>query len=111
MGRPPKKNLPTDLNNALHQIGLNLLDLREDRGLSQSELARQSGVSLTTINEIETRKFRDIRISTLSSLAATLKVPLIEFFRTSDIRLSDQDQARLLKASEAIWRISKKLRS
>lgn len=77
MGRPPKANLPPDLTELLRQIGRNVSALRTRKRFSQTELSRRSKVSLTTINEIETRQFRDIRLSTLSAIARTLGVPVV----------------------------------
>ncbi len=110
MGRPPKSDLPHELGLLLKKIGNNIVALRQEKGLSQAELARRSKVSLTTLNEIESRPFRDIRLSTLFSIARTLEVPVIRLFEFSDIELNSRDQARLLKASEAIVQIARKLR-
>lgn len=111
MGRPPKASLPADLSSILRLIGSNLTALREEKGLSQAELARKSQVSTTTLNEIETRQFRDIRLSTLSSLARALDVPVVRLLQSSDVELQSRDQVQLLKASEAILRITRKLRA
>lgn len=79
-------------------------------GLSQAELARRSKVSITTVNEIETRQFRDVRLSTLSALARTLQIPVVRLLQSPDFDLSSRDQTQLLRASEAIFRITRKLR-
>jgi transcriptional regulator with XRE-family HTH domain len=111
MGRPPKTSLPSDLSSLLRVIGANITALREEKGLSQAELARKSQVSTTTLNEVETRQFRDIRLSTLSSLARTLDIPVVRLLQSSDVELQSRDQVQLLKASEAILRITRKLRA
>src|SRR4051812_17919020 len=110
MGRPVKSHLPAELAGLLKQIGANLTDLRAKKGLSQAELARRSKISTTTLNEIESRQFRDVRLSTLSALAHALGVSVIEVLQSSDVEINSKDQARLLKASEAIVRITRKLR-
>lgn len=111
MGRPPKTNLPNELTQLLKKVGSNLSAIRKEKGLTQSELARRSKVSITTINEIETRRiFRDIRLSTLTALSSALGVPATRFFWSSDLELHQRDQAQLLKASEAISRIAQKIR-
>jgi transcriptional regulator with XRE-family HTH domain len=109
MGRPPKSDLHPELQKWLRQIGANLLSLRQEKGLTQAQLAAKSKISVTTINEAEARRFRDIRMSTLVSLAEGLDVSVSLLLRVSDVKLRSTDQARLLKASEDILRITKKL--
>lgn len=109
MGRPPKKDLHPDLSKWLQQIGGNLAALREEAEMSQAELSRRSKVSLTTINEIESRRFRDIRMSTIVALARGLGTSPMLLLRSSELKLKSSDQTRLLKASEDILRITKKL--
>jgi len=111
MGRPPKSELPHELAALLRRISANLREARQKKGWSQSELGKQSRISLTTVNEIETRQFRDIRMSTLVSLASALDISAIELLKGSDLDLSSNDQAQLLRASETIMKISRKIRS
>ena len=110
MGRPPKPELPFELKVLLKQIGINIRIIREERGISQAELARRSSISTTTMNEIETKRFRDIRLSTLTAISQALNVPVIEILKSTDVDLESKDQARLLKASEDLLKITKKLR-
>src|SRR5262245_664420 len=109
MGRPPKADLSARLLKLLHLIGSNLAALRDEQSVSQADLARLSKVSLTTINEMEARRCRDVRLSTLSSIAQALDVPLTRLFAKSDLDLNEKDRAQLLQASEAIARITRKL--
>ena len=53
--------------------------IREEAGLSQSQLARESGVDRATINKIEQGK-RSPSIATLESLSRTLGVEIADFF-------------------------------
>jgi transcriptional regulator with XRE-family HTH domain len=110
MGRQPKTDLPADLRELLREVGANIAIFREEAGISQSELSRRSKISLTTINEIETRRFRDIRLSTLCSIAKALQVPVLKLLENTSIDVDSRDQAQLLKASEALWKITRKLR-
>lgn len=110
MGRVPKNNLAKRFSDVLQQIGLNIRYHRQEKNLTQAELARRAGISNTTLNEIETRQFRDIRLSTLSALAQALDVPLIHLIRDSDVEISSRDHATLLKATESILRITQRLR-
>jgi transcriptional regulator with XRE-family HTH domain len=85
---------------------------REKLGLSQAELARRSKISLTTLNELESRSFRDIRLSTLVALSQNLKLPVAALFYESDLDFaSSSDQAQFLKASETLSHITKKIKS
>ncbi len=53
--------------------------LRRSKGLTQQELAKQSGVSQYTITEVETGR-REPRPSTLRKLAEALDVEVADFF-------------------------------
>ena len=110
MGRPTKDSLPKDLSQLLQQIGNNISVIREDRELSQAALARQAQVSITTVNEIETRKSRDIQLSTLTSIARVLNVEVAQLLQGSDLELNSRDQEQHLKASDTLLRITRKLR-
>ena len=109
MGRKPKATLSAEFVRLLQQVGGAIAAVRTERGISQAELARRAGVSNTTLNEIETRQFRDVRLSTLSSIAEALSVPVSYLFENSNLDLSLTDQTRLLRASETILQITKKL--
>lgn len=50
-------------------IGEQLRQLRKDRGLTQSELALQTGLSYSFINQVERGK-QSVRLDSLSRLAA-----------------------------------------
>jgi transcriptional regulator with XRE-family HTH domain len=51
-----------------------LREILEARGISQSELARQSGVSFATINRLATNATRQVSLDTLDKIATTLGV-------------------------------------
>ncbi len=109
MGRPPKQKLAADFKELLEYVGKNIRAIRMEQGISQTKLAKDSGVSLTTLNEIESKYHRDIRLSTLSSFARILKVSVLEFFQESDLDLSTSDRQRLKKASEDLLILTQKL--
>lgn len=46
----------------------------DEGGMSQSELARRSGVSFTTVNAIANNKTRRVDLDTLDALASVLNV-------------------------------------
>lgn len=97
------------LQKTLRVIGANLRQLRTERGISQVAIAASAKISLTTLNEIEARRFRDIRLSTLCSVARALSVPAIQLMTESDLKLKHSDQTRLLRASEEILSITRKI--
>lgn len=57
------------------EVGERLRRLRQDGGLSLSELARRSGVGKGTLSELETGQ-RNPTLETLYALTTALKVPL-----------------------------------
>ncbi|MFJ3958419.1 helix-turn-helix domain-containing protein [Arthrobacter sp. NPDC090010] len=56
-------------------IGRNVLTLREARGMTLTQLAREAGIGKGTLSEIESGK-RNPTVETLYSLCAPLNVPL-----------------------------------
>src|ERR1022692_3797803 len=56
-------------------IGDRVRDVRKRRGLSQSELAGLSGVSISLIRKLEQAERQDARLETLRKLAVALRVP------------------------------------
>lgn len=110
MGRRPKTNIPPQLSELLAAIAANVRDLRLAAGMTQTELAAQAKISLTTMNEIETKPLRDIRLSTLVAIASVMSVPVVRLLEGSDVNLSSRDHAKLVKAGEEILRITRKLR-
>jgi len=55
-------------------LGRNLRRAREQRALTQEEVAQRSGVHATEVSRIESGK-RDPKVSTLERLAAAVGVP------------------------------------
>lgn len=55
--------------------GKSLKEIRKRRGLTQSELAKASGVSLSIIRKLEQGERESARMETLRKLAASLRVP------------------------------------
>lgn len=108
MGRLPKSHLPQKLSSALKVIGANVRVLREESGLSQVELAQKAQISATTLNGIESKSDRDVRVSTLVALSEVLDVSLIEFFVETDLEISSSDKDQLLQASDLIQRLVRK---
>ncbi len=65
--------------------------IREGAGISQSELARRSGVDRATINKIEQGR-RSPSIATLEALAETMGVEVADFFPKTQPQLPLHDQ-------------------
>ncbi len=55
-------------------VGKKLRALREAQDLSRAELAQRAGVSAETVEAIEMRAERDVRLATLRALAKALGV-------------------------------------
>lgn len=60
-------------------VGIKLRTIREERGLSQRELAQRAGISTNAVSLIE-RDENSPSVSTLQSLAAALNVKMSYFF-------------------------------
>ena len=61
-------------------MGYKIKEARENKRLSQEELAKRSGVSRTTIVFLENGKTEDVKISTLQKLASALGMTVQEIF-------------------------------
>lgn len=61
-------------------MGYRLKEIREEKGITQEELERVSGVSRQTISAIENDKAGDIKIGTLKALANALDTTVDRIF-------------------------------
>lgn len=57
-----------------------LKEYRKEKGMSQEELSKKSGVNRTIIHYIETGKDVDTKLSTLTALAQALDKTVSEIF-------------------------------
>ena len=71
----------------LELFALQLKKVRKEAGISQNQLAFESGVSLSQIARIETAKINPT-LSTIFSIARALEIPLSKLF---DFQLSDNE--------------------
>lgn len=62
-------------------IGDNIRRIRSEKDISMSELAKITGLSRYTINNIEYSRLKDIRLSTLQKIAAALNVDIAELIQ------------------------------
>lgn len=109
MGRPPKNYKHPELLRLIKIVGANIKLIRESRQLSQAELARRASIAATTLNELETRSCRDIRLSTLIAIATALDEDVRGLFGESNVKMSSEDREKLLRASEDILKITRKI--
>ncbi|MDH2389108.1 helix-turn-helix domain-containing protein [Streptomyces sp. HNM0663] len=64
-------------------LGDRLRDVRKRRGMTQQELARESGVSVSLIRKLEQGERQDARLETVRRLAASLRVPTMRLVAES----------------------------
>ena len=83
--------------------------IREEAGLSQAQLARESGVDRATINKIEQGK-RSPSIATLESLSRALAVEIADFFPKDQAPLPNFEQGHETAARGAALERYKSLR-
>jgi len=55
-------------------------EYREKRGLTQEELSKLSGISRTTISDLENSKLEEISTKTMKALSSALKVNITTLF-------------------------------
>lgn len=67
------------------KLGDRLRQRRKSLGLSLEDLSRLSGSTVPTLSNIERGK-RDVKLSTLVSLAGALRVDLSELFVTNEVK-------------------------
>jgi transcriptional regulator with XRE-family HTH domain len=72
-----------DLLQVKIKLGERVRSLREKRGLSQEDLAHETGFGRSFMSAIERGK-KDVRISTLVKLATIFKVSLSQLLRGID---------------------------
>lgn len=77
---PQQSNTPQQSNAIDHAIGSALRDLRESRGITARQLAKNSGISAAMISRIENGQVSP-SISTLQALSLALEVPIVSLFR------------------------------
>jgi transcriptional regulator with XRE-family HTH domain len=83
-------------------IGDRLRRLRRERGLTQEELAAESGVSYSVISMLERGKRTAARLSTISSLANALDCEIGELVDRRDHLQQDRDGGRVLAVRDTL---------
>jgi len=108
MSRPTKSELPKELALVLKTLSKNIRSLRKEKDLSQADLAKAAGISVTTLNEFESKGHRDIRVSTLVSVANILNVNVLDLFLNSELPASSTEMEQLLQVSRTLNKIVQK---
>jgi transcriptional regulator with XRE-family HTH domain len=66
-------------------VGYRIREIRESKGISQTELSERSGISRATIWKLETDDKAVTMTSTLLKIASALGVSLDEIFLADDV--------------------------
>ncbi|MFC4586519.1 helix-turn-helix domain-containing protein [Sphaerisporangium corydalis] len=83
-------------------IGRQLKRTREDRGLTQEQLAERSGLSRDIIAKLEQGRRRSARLTTIMRLANALDVELAEMIGKRDRMGADRDGGSVLALRDAL---------
>lgn len=59
---------------------LNIKRLREEKGMTQEQLAEKASVNRSLLNQLETGKLKNTSINTLQKIADTLNCKITELF-------------------------------
>lgn len=106
--RLKKQYRNTALSKIVAHVGAMLRYYREECKISQNKLSKVSGVSISTINEIENCVVNDIRLSTISTLAQYLEIDPLKLMAPSNIQFSDDDRKDFQIAVKLLNKVSKR---
>jgi len=109
MPRLEKKYDDKFLVRLVGHVGKMLRYYREQAGLSQNKLAKLSGVSISTINEIENCVVNDVRFSTVTTLAKYLEVDPLKLIVPGNFHLSEDDKKDFRMAIKTLDRINRRV--
>ena len=59
---------------------LNIKKVREEKGMTQEQLAEKANVNRSLLNQLETGKLKNTSINTLQKIADTLNCKITELF-------------------------------
>ena len=59
---------------------LKIKSVREEKGMTQEQLAEKANVNRSLLNQLETGKLKNTSINTLQKIADTLNCKIIELF-------------------------------
>jgi immunity repressor protein len=64
----------------MKKMVLNIKRLREEKGMTQEQLAEKANVNRSLLNQLETGKLKNTSINTLQKIADTLNCKITELF-------------------------------
>ncbi len=67
-------------NDLAKQVAKRIKEIRINKGLTQEQVAKASGMKYKYYQEIEGKNPRDMRLSTLGRIAKGLNTDLLDFF-------------------------------
>ncbi len=109
MPRVKKKYGDKSLALLVKNVGQMLKHCREEMDLSQNQLGKKSGVSISTINEIENQNVNDIRLSTICTLAKYLKVDPLLLLTPTNMKMREDDIKEFKKVCRVLNKINTRL--
>jgi transcriptional regulator with XRE-family HTH domain len=74
----------------MNNVGNRVVELRQQRGLSQYKLYQLAGISQATLSEIESNK-KVPTVTTLAKICKALNISLSAFFSEDDVIAANQD--------------------
>lgn len=84
-----------------HSIGLRVKSARQQKGLTQAELAEAIDKAFETISNIERGKTAP-SFGTLADISVALGVPMREFFEIEEEDLSDDHQRLIMRVNTLV---------
>ena len=109
MPRTNKHHNDKYLSKLVTQVGRLLRYYRVEAGYSQNQLAKISGVSISTINEIENCIVNDMRLSTISTLGHHLGIDPLQLLVSGNFVIAEDDKKDFRSAVKILDRINRRL--
>lgn len=78
MARQRKGITDKELGRLIRSLAKNVKEHRITQGITQQTLAARANIAISTIWELENAKVEDLRLSTITAIAQTLKIDTIK---------------------------------
>ena len=75
-----KLNFKRTMKGGMIKMMLNIKRVREEKGMTQEQLAEKANVNRSLLNQLETGKLKNTSINTLQKIADTLNCKITELF-------------------------------
>lgn len=95
--------MKSDVEFPRYSLGERIKELREKRGLSQGDLAKATGLSQSTISQVE-REEKDPSLSTLQKISDALSVHIAMLFASEHVHVFDLE--KLKKKYDSVDKLS-----